>query len=81
MLRETIQHLLEIIIKPVIFIQGLITEARGDIDPDALPFARKLKEVDRQGLREGASLVEVVCEILTLLVVDCECISYIIALS
>ncbi|GLT66030.1 hypothetical protein SLA2020_384260 [Shorea laevis] len=44
----------------VVDAKGLITEAREDIDPDALPFARKLKEVDRQGLHEGASLVEVV---------------------
>lgn len=41
-------------------IQGLITDARSDIDPEARPFARKIKEIDRQGLREGASLVEVV---------------------
>ncbi|XP_010933530.1 NAD-dependent malic enzyme, mitochondrial [Elaeis guineensis] len=39
---------------------GLITEGRANIDPDALPFARKLKEVSHQGLTEGASLVEVV---------------------
>lgn len=42
--------------------QGLITEGREDIDPEALPFARKLKEMERQGLKEGASLVEVVCD-------------------
>lgn len=41
--------------------QGLITEERANIDPEALPFARKIKEVGHQGLREGASLVEVVC--------------------
>lgn len=41
--------------------QGLITEGRANIDPDALPFARKLKEATHQGLTEGASLVEVVC--------------------
>lgn len=40
--------------------QGLITEARENIDPDAQPFARKTKEIGRQGLREGASLAEVV---------------------
>lgn len=39
---------------------GLITEGRANIDPHALPFARKLKEVSHQGLTEGASLVEVV---------------------
>lgn len=41
--------------------QGLITEERKNIDPDALPFARKPNEAGRQGLTEGASLVEVVC--------------------
>lgn len=41
--------------------QGLITEDRKNIDPDALPFARRVNEVNFQGLREGASLVEVVC--------------------
>lgn len=40
--------------------QGLITEERENIDPDALPFARKVKEIGRQGLMEGASLEEVV---------------------
>ena len=45
-------------------IQGLITEERENIDPEAQPFARKIKEVGRQGLREGASLVEVVCKML-----------------
>ncbi|RVW15590.1 NAD-dependent malic enzyme 62 kDa isoform, mitochondrial [Vitis vinifera] len=43
----------------VVDAEGLITEARDNIDPDALPFARKVKEIDRQGLREGASLAEV----------------------
>ena len=43
--------------------QGLITEDRENIDPDALPFARKVKEIGRQGLREGASLMEVVSNI------------------
>ncbi|KAB2603775.1 NAD-dependent malic enzyme 62 kDa [Pyrus ussuriensis x Pyrus communis] len=42
---------------------GLITEEREDIDPDARPFARKVKEIHRQGLREGASLVEVVKQV------------------
>ncbi|KAL4286470.1 hypothetical protein AHAS_Ahas19G0089400 [Arachis hypogaea] len=46
----------------VVDAKGLITEGRENIDPDALPFARNLKEMDRQGLREGARLVEVVCE-------------------
>ncbi|KAG5071834.1 hypothetical protein GLYMA_03G102900v4 [Glycine max] len=47
----------------VVDAQGLITEGRENIDPDALPFARNLKEMDRQGLREGASLVEVVKQV------------------
>uniref|UniRef100_A0A2N9HTH9 Malic enzyme n=1 Tax=Fagus sylvatica TaxID=28930 RepID=A0A2N9HTH9_FAGSY len=42
---------------------GLITEERENIDPDALPFAGKIKEINRQGLREGASLVEVQAEV------------------
>ena len=45
--------------------QGLITEERENIDQDASPFARKVKEINRQGLREGASLVEVVCTLPT----------------
>lgn len=44
----------------VVDAMGLITEGRANIDWEALPFARKLKEVSRQGLTEGASLVEVV---------------------
>ncbi|KAM1230081.1 hypothetical protein ACFX2G_041172 [Malus domestica] len=47
----------------VVDAKGLITEERGDIDPDARPFARKVKEINRQGLREGASLVEVVNQV------------------
>ncbi|KAE9611187.1 hypothetical protein Lal_00012092 [Lupinus albus] len=47
----------------VVDAQGLITEGRENIDPDALPFARNLKEMDRQGLREGASLVDVVKQV------------------
>ncbi|KAF5946469.1 hypothetical protein HYC85_016697 [Camellia sinensis] len=43
--------------------KGLITEERENVDPDALPFARKVKEAGRQGLREGASLVEVVRQV------------------
>lgn len=42
--------------------QGLITDERENIDPHALPFARKINEIHRQGLKEGASLVEVVRE-------------------
>ncbi|XP_011023388.1 PREDICTED: NAD-dependent malic enzyme 59 kDa isoform, mitochondrial-like [Populus euphratica] len=37
---------------------GLITKERKNIDPAAAPFAKDLKDVE--GLREGASLVEVV---------------------
>ncbi|KAL6008284.1 hypothetical protein ACLOJK_033790 [Asimina triloba] len=44
----------------VVDANGLITQGRNNIDPDALPFARKLNEVGRQGLTEGASLAEVV---------------------
>ncbi|XP_075644762.1 NAD-dependent malic enzyme, mitochondrial [Castanea sativa] len=44
----------------VVDAKGLITEERENIDPDALPFARKVNEINRQELREGASLVEVV---------------------
>lgn len=47
----------------VVDAKGLITEERENIDPDAQPFARKTKEVGRQGLREGASLAEVVREV------------------
>lgn len=43
-----------------LLIQGLVTEARENIDPDARPFARKVKEIERQGLTEGAKLAEVV---------------------
>ncbi|GER54536.1 NAD-dependent malic enzyme 1 [Striga asiatica] len=45
----------------VVDANGLITEARERIDPDARPFARKVKETERrQGLTEGAHLVDVV---------------------
>ncbi|KAK4792606.1 hypothetical protein SAY86_023041 [Trapa natans] len=47
----------------VVDAKGLITEERQNIDPEAQPFARKVKEVNRQGLGEGASLVEVVREV------------------
>ena len=43
-------------------IQGLITDERENLDPEVLPFARRIKEANRQGLREGASLEEVVSE-------------------
>jgi len=47
----------------VVDAKGLITEDREDIDPDALPFARKVKAVGHQGLGEGASLAEVVRQV------------------
>ncbi|KAI9080601.1 hypothetical protein K1719_037462 [Acacia pycnantha] len=47
----------------VVDAKGLITEERENIDPEALPFARNVREADRQGLREGASLVEVVKQV------------------
>ncbi|PON77603.1 Malic oxidoreductase [Parasponia andersonii] len=47
----------------VVDANGLITDERENIDPDALPFARKIKEIHCQGLREGASLVEVVKQV------------------
>ncbi|KAH0646522.1 hypothetical protein KY284_034406 [Solanum tuberosum] len=47
----------------VVDAKGLITEARENVDPDARPFARKIKEIERQGLSEGATLVEVVREV------------------
>lgn len=60
-------------IESLFSIQGLITEERQNIDPEALPFARKIKEANRQGLREGASLVEVVSVNIALL--ECNVIS------
>ncbi|XP_071720033.1 NAD-dependent malic enzyme, mitochondrial-like [Rutidosis leptorrhynchoides] len=47
----------------VVDAKGLITEERENIDEDAKPFARKTNEIERQGLREGASLVDVVREV------------------
>lgn len=38
--------------------QGLITKERKGLDPAAAPFAKDPREI--QGLREGASLLEVV---------------------
>ncbi|KAF9687636.1 hypothetical protein SADUNF_Sadunf02G0113800 [Salix dunnii] len=46
-----------------VYSQGLITEERENIDPEALPFARKVREASHQGLWEGASLAEVVREV------------------
>lgn len=39
---------------------GLLTKERNGIDPAAAPFAKSLAETEEMGLREGASLVEVV---------------------
>ncbi|XP_052194873.1 NAD-dependent malic enzyme 59 kDa isoform, mitochondrial [Diospyros lotus] len=39
---------------------GLITRARKDIDPSAAPFAKTPGEIEGLGLKEGASLIEVV---------------------
>ncbi|KAL9245220.1 hypothetical protein vseg_018896 [Gypsophila vaccaria] len=47
----------------VVDAKGLVTEEREDIDPDVRPFARKANEISRQGLNEGASLVEVVQQV------------------
>lgn len=47
----------------VVDANGLLTEARDSIDPEARPFAWKVKEADRQGLKEGANLVEVVRQV------------------
>ncbi|CAE5980705.1 unnamed protein product [Arabidopsis arenosa] len=47
----------------VVDAQGLITEGRENIDPEAQLFARKTKEMERLGLKEGATLVEVVREV------------------
>lgn len=47
----------------VVDAMGLLTEGRMNIDPEALPFARKLKESERHGLHEGASLAEVVTKV------------------
>ncbi|KAK8593156.1 hypothetical protein V6N13_043233 [Hibiscus sabdariffa] len=47
----------------VVDANGLITDERENIDPDALPFARRINEAGRQGLREGAGLAEVVRQV------------------
>ncbi|KAK4788530.1 hypothetical protein SAY86_019849 [Trapa natans] len=47
----------------VVDAKGLITEERQNTDLEAQPFARKVREVNRQGLGEGANLVEVVREV------------------
>ncbi|KAI3495097.1 hypothetical protein L1887_37253 [Cichorium endivia] len=47
----------------VVDADGLITEERVDLDNEVKPFARKINETKRRGLREGANLVEVVQEV------------------
>ncbi|KVH89261.1 Malic enzyme, NAD-binding, partial [Cynara cardunculus var. scolymus] len=47
----------------VVDVNGLITEEREDIDHEVKPFARKTNEISHRGLREGASLVEVLQEV------------------
>ncbi|KAK4349291.1 hypothetical protein RND71_032046 [Anisodus tanguticus] len=47
----------------VVDAKGLITEARENVDPEARPFSRKINETERQGLREGATLAEVVHQV------------------
>ncbi|KNA08463.1 hypothetical protein SOVF_162370 [Spinacia oleracea] len=47
----------------VVDAKGLVTEEREDIDPEVRPFAWKANEISRQGLKEGASLVEVVRQV------------------
>ncbi|XP_048495905.1 NAD-dependent malic enzyme 65 kDa isoform, mitochondrial isoform X2 [Beta vulgaris subsp. vulgaris] len=47
----------------VVDAKGLVTEEREDIDPDVRPFAWKANEIRRQGLKEGASLVDVVQQV------------------
>lgn len=41
-----------------VFVQGLITKERTNIDPAAAPFAKDPRELE--GLSEGANLLEVV---------------------
>ncbi|CAN6486452.1 unnamed protein product [Victoria cruziana] len=48
----------------VVDASGLVTEERKNIDPEARPFAKNLKEASRYGLQEGASLIDVVLECL-----------------
>lgn len=45
-------------LRKIVWIQGLVTKERKNLDPMAAPFAKDPGAID--GLREGASLVEVV---------------------
>lgn len=42
---------------------GLITKARNNLDPAAAPFAKLSGEIEGLGLKEGASLIEVVKQV------------------
>lgn len=44
------------------FMQGLVTKARKNIDPDVVQYARETEESEGPGsLKDGATLLEVVC--------------------
>lgn len=44
------------------FMQGLVTKARKNIDPDVVQYARETEESEGSGsLKDGATLLEVVC--------------------
>ncbi|KAI7746288.1 hypothetical protein M8C21_004692, partial [Ambrosia artemisiifolia] len=60
----------------VVDANGLVTEERENIDDDAKPFARKTKEIGRQGLKEGASLVEVEMGISAIAIRETICIFF-----
>ena len=44
--------------KEMLWMQGLVTKERKELDPSAAPFAKDPTEIE--GLTEGAGLVEVV---------------------
>jgi hypothetical protein len=44
--------------KEMLWMQGLVTKERKELDPSAAPFAKDPREIE--GLTEGAGLVEVV---------------------
>lgn len=43
-----------------VWLQGLTTKERKDVDPGAVTFAKTQGEIEGLGLSEGASLIEVV---------------------
>ncbi|KAA8520603.1 hypothetical protein F0562_014859 [Nyssa sinensis] len=60
---QAVSRMTETAANPQFFLldkNGLITKERKDIDPAAAPFAKVPGEIGGLGLREGASLVEVV---------------------